>query len=100
MVSKDFIYSKVLSNHVIALHMRSISERIDRLCPLIYIVYELILDDKEKDLLIWNISNKIDTQGVLRIKAIRSSEVDISLEDSILKEYEINTADIVSYEVV
>lgn len=47
-----------------------------------------------------NTINKIDTDGLLRVKAVRTSQVDISLQDYQPKEYTINTRDIVKYETV
>lgn len=75
-------------------------KRIDGLSSLIYIVYDLLLSKKEEEQLFNNISQKVDTQGILRIKAIRTSEVDLTNQDSEPQEYTINTMDIVDYEIV
>ena len=75
-------------------------KRVDGLSSLIYIVYDLLLSKKEEEQLLHNISQKIDTQGILRIKAIRTSEVDLSTKDSEPQEYTINTMDIVGFEKV
>ncbi len=99
MVSREFIYSVVRSHHAIAVHMKG-EERIDGLSNVIYVIQNLILDDNEKQLLIMNTINKIDTYGFLKVKAIRSSEVDITLNESKSQEYTINTSDIVNYEMV
>jgi hypothetical protein len=58
------------------------------------------LSKKEEEQLLHNISQKVDTQGILRIKAIRTSEVDLSTKDSEPQEYTINTMDIVGFEKV
>lgn len=97
MVSKEFIYSVIKDNHVIAVHMKG-EDRIDGLSELIYIIHDLLLDEKEEQLLVRNLINKKDTHGMLKIKATRSSEVDTALEDNKLREYVINTKDILCYE--
>lgn len=99
MVSREQIYFNVKFNHVVALHMKG-EKRVDGLSSLIYIVYDLLLSKKEEEQLLHNISQKIDTQGILRIKAIRTSEVDLSTKDSEPQEYTINTMDIVGFEKV
>ena len=99
MVSKEFIYSVIKDNHVIAVHMKG-EDRIDGLSELIYIIYDLVLDEKEEKLLVWNLINKKDTDGVLKIKEMRSSEADTALEDNKLREYVINTEYILSYELM
>lgn len=75
-------------------------KRIDGLSSLIYIVYDLLLSKKEEEQLLNNISQKVYTQGVLRIKAVRTSEVDLTNKDSEPQEYTINTMNIVDYEIV
>jgi len=96
MVTREFIYSVIKSNHVIAVRMKG-EKRIDGLFNLVYVIYELILkEDEEKDL-ITNRINGIHTDGKIRIKAVRTSEVDASNQDSEPQEYEIDTKDIVDY---
>lgn len=73
-------------------------DRIDGLSNTIYVINDLILDEDEEKYLIMNTINKIDTDGILRVKAIRTSEVDVSLKDSEFQEYTINTKDIYKYE--
>ena len=97
MVSREFIYSNVKSRQVISVYMKG-EDRLDRLTLLIYVIRDLILDKKEEQLLLKNLRDKIDTDGVMRIIATRTSEIDYSLIDNDEKEYVINTADIVSYE--
>ena len=46
MVSKEFIYSVIKDNHVIAVHMKG-EDRIDGQSELIYIIHDLLLDEKE-----------------------------------------------------
>ena len=75
-------------------------ERIDGLSFLIYVIHDLILDDEEEKVLIMNTINHIDTEGLLRVKAVRTSQIDISIQDSKPQEYTINTRDIVKYETV
>ncbi len=99
MVSREFIRSVVRAHHAIAVHMRD-EERIDGLSYIIYVIHDLILDEDEEKLLIMNTINKIDTDGLLRVKAVRTSQVDISLQDSQPQEYTINTRDIVKHETV
>lgn len=99
MVSREFIRSVVRARHAIAVHMRG-EERIDGLTQVIYVIYDLILDENEEKLLVMNTINKIDTDGLLRVKAVRTSEVDISLQDSQPQEYTINTIDVLKYETV
>lgn len=97
MISREYIYSVIKDNHVIAVHMKG-EDRIDGLSELIYIIHDLVLDEKEEQLLVLNRINKIDTHGMLKIKATRSSEVYSALEDNDLREYVINTEDISYYE--
>ena len=97
MVSREFIRSVVRANHTIAVHMKG-EDRIDGLSNTIYVINDLILDEDEEKYLIMNTINKIDTDGILRVKAIRTSEVDVSLKDSEFQEYTINTKDIYKYE--
>ena len=99
MISREYIYSVIKDNHVIAVHMKG-EDRIDGLSELIYIIYDLVLDEKEEKLLVWNLINKKDTHGVLKIKAMRSSEADTALEDNKLREDVINTEYILSYELM
>lgn len=99
MVSREFIRSVIRGHHAIAIHMKG-EERIDGLSNIIYVIHDLILDENEEKLLIMNTINKIDTDGLLRVKAVRTSQVDISLQDYQPKEYTINTKDIVKYETV
>lgn len=97
MVSREYIYSVIKDNHVIAVHMKG-EDRIDGLSELIYIIHDLLLDEKEEELLVRNLINKKDTHGMLKIKATKSSEVDAAIEDNDLREYIINTEDISYYE--
>lgn len=99
MISREYIYSVIKDNHVIAVHMKG-EDRIDGQSELIYIIHDLLLDEKEEQLLVWNLINKKDTHGVLKIKAMRSSEADTALEDNKLREYVINTEYILSYELM
>lgn len=99
MVSKEFIRSVIRSHHVIAVHMKG-DKRTDGLSYLIYVIHDLIIDEDEEKLLIMNTINHIDTEGILRVKAIRTSQVDISIQDSKPREYSINTKDIIKYETV
>ncbi len=99
MVSREFIRSVVRAHHAIAVHMKG-DERIDGLSNLIYVIHDLILNEDEERLLIMNTINKIDTDGFIRVKAVRTSQVDISLQDCQPQEYIINTRDIVKYETV
>ena len=66
----------------------------------IYVIHDLILDDEEEKVLIMNTINHIDTEGLLRVKAVRTSQIDISIHDSKPQEYTINTRDIVKYETI
>ena len=97
MVSREFIRSVVRAHHAIAVHMKG-EERWDGLSYLIYVIHDLILDESEEKLLIMNTLNGIDSHGLLKVKAMRTSEVDVSIQDSKPQEYIINTIDIVSYE--
>ena len=97
MASREYIYSVIKDNHVSAVHMKG-EDRIDGLSELIYIIHDLLLDEKEKELLVRNLINKKDTHGMLKIKATKSSEVDAAIEDNDLREYIINTEDISYYE--
>ncbi len=97
MVSREFIRSVIRSNHVIAVHMKG-EQRLDGLSYLIYVIHDLILDENEEKLLMMNNINGIKTYGLLRVKAVRTSQVDLSFEDSEPQEYTINTSDIVKYE--
>ena len=99
MVSREFIRSVVRAHHAIAVHMKG-EERWDGLSYLIYVIHDLILDESEEKLLIMNTLNGIDTHGLLKVKAMRTSEVDVSIQDSKPQEYIINTIDIVSYETI
>lgn len=76
------------------------AKRLDGLHNEIYVIYELLLDKSQKEELVRNIQNNKDTEGILRIKAVRTSEVDISLQDSKPREYFINTKDICCYEIL
>ena len=49
MVSREFIRSVIRSNHVIAVHMKG-EQRLDGLSSLIYVIHDLILDEKEEKL--------------------------------------------------
>lgn len=75
-------------------------KRIDNLSLLIYIIHDLILEEYEEKQLLWNIQNNLDTDGIIKIKATRTSEIDLSLEDKEIKEYEINTKDIAYREII
>lgn len=97
MLSREFIRSVIRSNHVIAVHMKG-EQRLDGLSALIYVIHDVILDENEEKLLMMNSINGIKTYGLLRIKAVRASQVDVSIEDSEPQEYTINTSDIVKYE--
>lgn len=99
MVSREFIRSVVRAHHAIAVHMKG-EERFDGLSSLIYVIYDLILDEEEEKILIMNTINRIDTEGFLRVNAIRTSQIDISIQDSKPQEYIINTKNIVKYETV
>ena len=99
MVSREFIRSEVRANHVIAVHMKG-KDRKDNLSYLIYVIHDLILDEVEEKQLIMNSFKGINTNGLLKIKAIRTSEIDLSIQDSEPQEYTINTSDIVKYEIV
>lgn len=99
MVSREFIYLKVKFHHVVAIHMNGDIQLGKDVCP-IYIVHDVVLEKCEEKLLLSNIQNKIDSDGVLRIKASRTSRRDFSLEDNEIKEYLIDTKDIEYYEVV
>ena len=61
-------------------------------------IYDLVLNEEEEKQLLWNTIHKVYTEGRLRIKAVRSSQVDISIQDSQPQEYTIDTRDIVKYE--
>ena len=97
MVSREFIRSVIRANHVIAVYMKG-EQRLDGLSSLIYVIHDLILDENEEKLLMMNNINGIKTYGLLRIKAVRTSQVDVSIEDSEPQEYTINTSDIVKLE--
>lgn len=99
MVSREFIRSVIRANHAIAVYMKD-EDRIDGLSHTIYVINDLILDEDEEKYLIMNTINKIDTDGILRVKAIRTSEVNVSLIDSEFQEYKINTKDIYKYETI
>lgn len=99
MISREFIRSVIRAHHVMAVHMK-VEERIDVLSRVIYVIHDLILDEEEEKLLIMNTINKIDTDGFLRVKAVRTSQVNFSFRDTKLQEYIINTEDIVKYEIV
>lgn len=73
-------------------------QRLDGLSYLIYVIHDLILDENEEKLLMMNSIKGINTNGRLRIKAVRTSQIDVSIEDSEPHEYTINTSDIVKYE--
>ncbi len=75
-------------------------ERIDGLSYIIYVIHDLMLNEDEEKLLIMNTINKIDTDGLLRVKAVRTSQVDIYLQESQPQEYIINTCDIVKLETL
>lgn len=98
MVSREYIYTMVKSHYVIAVHMKG-EERIDNLSSVIYVIRDIVLDEWEEKQLLQNIQKGINSEGVLRIKATLSSEVDVSMEDNIIKEYVINTKEIVLYEL-
>jgi len=97
MVSRELIRSVIRGHHTIAVHMKG-EERLDGLTYLIYVIHDLILDENEETLLIMNTCNGVDTHGFIKVKAIRTSEVDASIQDSKPQEYIINTMDIVGYE--
>ena len=78
MVSREFIRSVVRAHHAIAVHMKG-EERWDGLSYLIYVIYDLIIDENEEKILIMNTINGIDTYGLQKVKAMRTSEVDTSL---------------------
>lgn len=99
MVSREFICSVVRANHVIAVHMKG-EDRIDNLSCLIYVIYDLIIDEVEEKQLIMNYINGINTNGLLKIKAVRTSQIDLSIQDSEPREYTINTLNIVKYEIL
>ena len=75
-----------------------VEQRIDGLSALIYVIHDLILDENEEKLLMMNRIKGINTNGLLRIKAVRTSQVDVSIEDSEPQEYTINTSDIIKLE--
>lgn len=97
MVSREFIRSVIRANHVIAVHMKG-EKRLDGLSSLIYVIHDLILNENEEKLLMMNSFKGINTNGQLRIKAVRTSQVDVSIEDSEPQEYTINTSDIIKLE--
>lgn len=97
MVSREFIRSVIRANHVIAVYMKG-EQRLDGLSSLIYVIHDLILDENEEKLLMMNRIKGINTNGLLRIKAVRTSQVDVSIEDSEPQEYTINTSDIIKLE--
>lgn len=97
MVSREFIHSVVRADHVIAVHMKG-EERINNLS--IYITHDLILDEVEEKQLIINSINCINTNGLMRIKAVRTHQIDLSIQDSESQNYTINTLDIIKYETV
>ena len=99
MMSKEFIRSVVRAHHVIAVPMKG-EERLDGLTNLIYVIHDLILDENEEKLLIMNSINDIETHGIIKVKAVRTSEVDVSIEAPKLQEYIINTMDIEKYETM
>ena len=99
MVSREFIRSVVRAHHAISVHMKG-EERIDGLSYLIYVIHDLILNEEEEKYLVMNTINGINTDGLLRVKAVRTSQIDISIQDSKPQEYIINTRDIVKYETV
>lgn len=99
MASREYIHSVVRANHVIAVHMKE-DLRINSLSSIIYVIYDLILSEEEEKFLIMNRAKGVDTDGPLKIKAVRTSKVDISLEDSKPNEYIINTKDIVKFETL
>ena len=70
MISREYIYSVIKDNHVIAVHMKG-EDRIDGLSELIYIIYDLVLDEKEEKLLVWNLINKKDTHKTINILGIK-----------------------------
>jgi hypothetical protein len=99
MVSREFIRYVIKSHHEILVHMTG-EERLDGLSSLIFVIHNLVLNENEGKELIMNTFNRIDTHGLLRVKAIRTSQVDVSLIDSNPREYIINTKDIVEYQTV
>lgn len=99
MVSREFIRSVVRANHVIAVHMKG-EDRIDNLSRLIYVIHDLITDEVEEKQLIVNYINGINTNGLIKIKAVRSSQIDLTIQDSEPREYTINTVNIVKYEML
>lgn len=98
MVSREFIHSIIHSHHTIAVHMKG-EKRLDGLSHLIYVIYNLVLDEKEEAELIMNSINRVKTYGLLRVKAVLTSEVDLSIQDKEPREYTIDTAEIISYEL-
>lgn len=97
MVSREFIHSVFKAHHVIAVHMKG-EKRLDSLSTIIFEVHELLLDENEEQLLITNRIKGMNTHGLLRVKAVRTSEVNLSLQNLEPQEYVINTMDIVDYE--
>lgn len=78
MVSREYIYQVIKSHHTIAVHMKG-ENRLDGLTTIIYVMHDLILDDSEERHLLTNISKCINTHGILNVKAVRTSEVALSL---------------------
>jgi hypothetical protein len=74
-------------------------KRIDGLSTLVYVVYDLVLDENEENVLISNSIKGVNTYGPLKIKAKRTSEVDLPKQDEPLQDYLINTVDITEYEL-
>lgn len=74
--------------------------RADGLSAISYSIVELILDKKEEEEIIRNIANKLDTDGVIKIKAFRGSESYLPLNDNEPNEYIIDTKDIAYFETV
>ena len=62
MVSREFIHSVIKSNRIIAVHMKD-NQRLDGLSKTIYLIYDLLLNEEDEEMLILNRKNGINTDG-------------------------------------
>lgn len=99
MVSREFIRSVVRKRHAIAVHMRGEQKNEGFFKP-IYVIIDLILDEDEEKDLMWNTINKVDTDGLIKVRAFCVSQFDSSSKDSKPQEFIINTKDIEEYETI
>lgn len=99
MVSREFIYLKIKCNHCICLYLNS-NSNLDGLSNDVYLVYDVIVDNQTRVEIENNISNGVNSEGMLTIEAKHSSELDNNINDLELRTFRINTKDIESYSIV